>query len=155
MIQVHSRFFSFFCEYLCFCLQKEKHLNKHLSVLTPSTVFCFGKMRCAHKCLKKKCPSSFRFLPDSLISMALLEFACPFCRGTCIGKIASSEPLGRGYACLASPCIMQSKQGDGEDIPCLQEQHWAEGVYCKCTENFCLAYLFSNKAPSLQHYPES
>lgn len=70
--------------------------------------------------------------------MALLEFACPFCKSTCIGKIASSEPLGRVYACLASSCIMQSKQGDGEDILCLQEQHWAEGVYCKCMENFAL-----------------
>lgn len=46
--------FSFFCEYLWFCLQKEQLLNKHFSVLTPSTVFCVGKMKRAHKCLDKK-----------------------------------------------------------------------------------------------------
>lgn len=53
--------FSFFCEYLWFCLQKEQHLNKHLSVLTPSNVFCFGKMQCTQKCLEKNTPQALGF----------------------------------------------------------------------------------------------
>lgn len=69
-----------------------------------------------------------------------------------MGKIASSEPLGRVYACLAASYIMQNKQEDKEDTLCLQEQYWAGSVYCKCTENFCLAYLFSNNMPSIQCY---
>lgn len=88
----------------------------------------------------------------SVISMSVLEFAWPFCKSTCLGKIASCEPLGRVHACLASSYIMQNKQEDKEDILCLQEQYWADGVYCKCRENFCLAYLFRQGMPSLQHY---
>lgn len=126
-----------FCPYTLYCVLFWKKCNVHIN---------------DWKKMPLKLQVSARL---SLISMALLEFACPFCKSTCTGKIASSEPLGRGYACLASACIMQSKQGDGEDIVCLQEQHWAEDVYCKCIENFFLAYLFSNKAPSLQHCPES